>query len=186
MLKLIILDRDGVINYDDDGYIKSAEEWLPIPGSIDALAALHRAGFKVAVASNQSGVARGYYDLAALDEMHAKMYGLVNEAVGQIDYVTFCADHPDQATERRKPGAGMLTEISQELNVPLSEALFIGDSYTDYQAAKKGGCDFALVRTGKGERMIMKHPELLDLVPIYDNLAAVVKTLVAQPKEDEQ
>lgn len=185
MLRLIIIDRDGVINQDSDHYIKSPKEWISISGSLEAIAQLHKAGYKVAVATNQSGIARGYFDLATLEMMHAKMHGLLAEHGGRIDCVAFCTDHPNQATNRRKPGPGMLIEISQKLDLPLSTALFIGDSYSDYLAARNGQCDFVLVRTGKGEKTLLKHPELLDLVPIYDNLAAFVETLLAQPEEEQ-
>ena len=179
------MDRDGVINQDSDNYIKSHEEWLPISGSLEAIAQLNKAGYKIAVATNQSGIARGYFDLDALEMMNAKMHGLLAEHGGKFDHITFCTDHPDQATSRRKPGSGMLIEISQKLSIPLSSALFIGDSYSDYLAAQNGQCDFILVRTGKGEKTLLKHPELLDLVPVYDNLAAFVETLLAQPEEEQ-
>ena len=176
--QLVILDRDGVINHDSDDYIKSPKEWHAINGSLAAIARLNEMDIKVAVASNQSGVSRGYFDLNTLGEIHRKMLDELKQQGGYLDELVFCTDHPDQPTQRRKPNPGMLLEISEHLNVSLSKTLFIGDSYSDYQAAQKGECDFALVRTGKGERTLKQHPELSGIIPIFENLAAVVNHIV--------
>lgn len=181
MPKLIILDRDGVINHDSTAYIKSPAEWMPIPGSLEAIAKLHKTGHSIAIASNQSGIAREYFDLATLEAIHSKMLSLVKKSGGMIDYITFCTDSPQKPTSRRKPGAGMLFEISKKLNIPLSDAVFIGDSYSDYGAAKNAPCRFILVRTGKGGETLIKHPNLLDSIPIYDNLAIAVENLLQDP-----
>lgn len=176
--QLIVLDRDGVVNHDSDDYIKSIDEWVPIPGALKAIAKLHQAHYKIAIASNQSGVARGYFSIETLQSIHAKLQNLLMKLGGKIDYIAYCTDHPNNPTPRRKPGAGMLQEISEKLAIPLSQAIFIGDSYSDYQAAQNGGCDFALVRTGKGQKTLTKYPELMDLVPVYDNLATLTDMIL--------
>jgi len=181
MPRFVILDRDGVINQDSDEYIKSAQDWLPIVGSIEAIAQLSQAGIKVAVATNQSGINRGLFKECDLQAMHDKMRQLVQHANGRIDMVTYCPDGPDSGSPRRKPAPGMLLEIADTLAMPLSEAVFIGDSYTDYSAAQAAGCGFILVRSGKGERTLDKHPELLDHVAVFDNLYQATQCLLKHP-----
>lgn len=180
MPKLVILDRDGVINQDSDGYIKSAQEWLPISGSIEAIAQLSQAGVLVAVATNQSGIYRGLFQEADLQAMHAKMQCLVDDANGHIAMIAYCPDGPDSGSPRRKPAPGMLLEVAEALAVPLSETVFVGDSYSDYGAAQAAGCAFILVRSGKGERTLTQHPELLDHVAVFDNLQQVAQSLLEQ------
>ncbi len=120
MLKLLILDRDGVINYDSDAYIKSVAEWIPLPGSIEAIAQLSKAGWTVAIATNQSGIARGYYDIATLDAMHARLRTLVAEQGGEVGLVVYCPHGPDEGCDCRKPKPGMLKTIAEHYNVPLA------------------------------------------------------------------
>lgn len=175
--RLFILDRDGVINHDSDAYIKSANEWQPIAGSLEAIARLKAAQRLVAVASNQAGIARGKFTEADLAAMHQKMTSLTETAGGQFDHVTYCTDGPDSGSPRRKPEPGMLLEILAALEVLPEETLFIGDSYSDYRAAERAGCDFALVRTGKGERTLAAHNELCHSVPVYDSLAHLVSDM---------
>jgi len=150
-IKLIILDRDGVINYDSDDYIKSPEEWIPIPGSLEAIARLNKAGYKVAVATNQSGIARGYYDLDTLEKMHQKMQKLLAEVNGKVDHISFCPHAPDDNCLCRKPKPSMLLEIADSFAVSPEAVTFVGDTATDMQAAKAANMKFVLVKTGKGE-----------------------------------
>lgn len=147
-MKLMILDRDGVINFDSEEYIKSPDEWNPIPGSLEAIAGLKRAGFTLAIATNQSGIARGLYDLKTLDAIHAKMQNALSVLGGSIDAIFYCPHHPDEGCECRKPNPGLLHQIAQHFSVNLKNIPFIGDSIRDLQAAKKAGCDPILVRTG--------------------------------------
>ncbi len=151
-MKLVILDRDGVINHDSDLYIKSPEEWRPIPGSLEAIARLSQAGWRVVVATNQSGISRGLFDMAQLNAMHAKMHRAVNQAGGHIDAVFFCSAAADSDSPYRKPNPGMLIEIGKRLNVPLAEVPVVGDSAKDLQAAAAVGALPVLVLTGKGEQ----------------------------------
>ena len=146
----VILDRDGVINQDSDSYVKSAEEWVPIAGSIEAMARLSRAGWRVVIATNQSGLARGLFDGAALAAMHDKLCGLVEAAGGKVDGIFYCTHGPDAGCECRKPGTGLLQQIEREFAVSLQGCWFVGDSLRDLQAAQRFGCQPVLVRTGKG------------------------------------
>jgi D-glycero-D-manno-heptose 1,7-bisphosphate phosphatase len=150
-MKLVILDRDGVINFDSDRYIKRPEEWQPIPGSIEAIALLYQAGWRVVVASNQSGVGRGLFDMAMLNSIHAKMHKAVNQAGGRIDAVFYCPDLPGMECTCRKPRPGMLISIGERFNVPLERVPAVGDKLSDLQAAHAVGARPILVLTGNGQ-----------------------------------
>ena len=176
-MKLIILDRDGVINHDSDNYIKSPQEWIPIDGSIEAIALLKQAGYRVAIATNQSGIARGYYDIATLQAMHQKMSDLFKEYSASVDYIAFCPHGPDDGCDCRKPKAGMLTDIAKHFNADLKQTTMIGDTLGDMRAAQAANAQFALVKTGKGERSIASG-ELPKSVPIYDNLLSYTQQLL--------
>ncbi|MBT9302660.1 D-glycero-beta-D-manno-heptose 1,7-bisphosphate 7-phosphatase [Pseudomonas sp. TAE6080] len=176
MLKLLILDRDGVINYDSDAYIKSVEEWIPLPGSIEAIAQLSKAGWTVAIATNQSGIARGYYAIATLDAMHARLRTLVAEQGGEVGLVVYCPHGPDEGCDCRKPKPGMLKIISEHYKVPLAGIWFVGDSLGDLEAAKAVDSQPVLVKTGKGEKTQAKNLPVGTL--IFDDLAAVAAELI--------
>lgn len=143
--KLVILDRDGVINYDSLDYIKSPEEWLAIPGSLEAITKLNKAGCKVAVASNQSGLARGLYDERALKKIHQKMIEQLQSLGGHLDAIAYCPHHPRDNCDCRKPKPKMLLDLMQQFNVSPKETLFIGDKDTDQETAENAGCDFIKV-----------------------------------------
>ena len=176
MLKLLILDRDGVINYDSDAYIKSVAEWIPLPGSIEAIAPLSKAGWTVAIATNQSGIARGYYDIATLDAMHARLRTLVAEQGGEVGLVVYCPHGPDEGCDCRKPKPGMLKTIAEHYNVPLAGIWFVGDSLGDLEAANAVDSQPVLVKTGKGEKTQAKNLPVGTL--IFDDLAAVAAELI--------
>ncbi|MGA9701339.1 D-glycero-beta-D-manno-heptose 1,7-bisphosphate 7-phosphatase [Pseudomonas sp.] len=176
MLKLLILDRDGVINYDSDAYIKSVAEWIPLPGSIEAIAQLSKAGWTVAIATNQSGIARGYYDIATLDAMHARLRALVAEQGGEVGLVVYCPHGPDAGCDCRKPKPGMLKIIAEHYKVPLAGIWFVGDSLGDLEAAKAVDSQPVLVKTGKGEKTQAKNLPVGTL--IFDDLAAVAAELI--------
>jgi D-glycero-D-manno-heptose 1,7-bisphosphate phosphatase len=173
--KLIILDRDGVINEDSDQYIKSVEEWVPVPGSIEAIAALSQAGYPVAVATNQSGLARGYYDEAVLEQMHDKMQGLLAEQGGRVDYIAWCPHVAGDGCDCRKPLPGMLLTILQHYGLRAEDCCFVGDSYTDYQAALAIEMPFFLLRSGKGERTLARYPHTFATEMIFGSLNAFVQ-----------
>ncbi len=178
-MKLIILDRDGVINRDSDNFIKSVDEFEPLPGSLEAIARLNQAGYRVAVATNQSGIARGYYDLPTLNAMHDKLRRLLSQHGGRIDMIAFCPHGPDDGCTCRKPQPGMYLEIASRMEVPLDNVPVIGDSLRDLQAAQAVKAKPILVRTGKGERTIVKG-EGLEGIPVYDDLAAAVNALLEE------
>ena len=175
-MKLVILDRDGVINEDSDDYIKSVAEWVPIPGSLEAIARLYQGGYRVFVASNQAGIGRGLFDYDALMAMHAHLQQSVKALGGQIDAIAFAPEHPDHATEMRKPNPGMLRDIARRLGVALDGVPFVGDTVADVQAARAAGASPVLVRTGKG----LRTERVRDVrgVPVYDDLAAFVSDLL--------
>lgn len=175
-MKLVILDRDGVINEDSDAYIKSVQEWIPIPGSIAAIAQLSKAGWTVAVATNQSGIARGYYDLATLDAMHARLRMLVAEQGGEVGLIVYCPHGPDAGCECRKPRPGMLTTIAAHYQADLAGLWFVGDSMGDLEAALAVDCQPVLVKTGKGHKTLGKALPAGTL--IFDDLAAVARALI--------
>jgi D-glycero-D-manno-heptose 1,7-bisphosphate phosphatase len=177
-MKLVVLDRDGVINVDSDQYIKSPEEWKPIPGSLEAIASLTQAGFRVVVATNQSGLGRGLFDMATLNAMHNKMHKAVNQLGGRIDAVFFCPHAQDAGCACRKPQPGMLLEIAARFNLALADVPVIGDSLRDLQAASAAGARPILVLTGKGKRTV-KAGGLPDGTEIHDNLAAAAMALTA-------
>jgi len=151
-VKLVILDRDGTINQDSDKYIKSPSEWKPIPGSLQAIARLNQSGWRVVVATNQSGIARGLFDMAALNAIHAEMHRAVNLAGGRIDAIFFCPHAADSDCACRKPKPGLLLEVAARMDVKLAEVPMIGDSLRDLEAAAAAGARPYLVLTGKGTK----------------------------------
>lgn len=155
--KLIILDRDGVINYDSDEYVKSVDEWIPLPGSIEALAKLTQAGYQIAIATNQSGISRGYFTVATLDAMHQKMINLAEQAGAKIDHIAYCPHGPDDNCDCRKPLPGLIHQIEKALNVSAKGCYMVGDSLRDLQAGQAAGLVPALVLTGKGQRTLDKN-----------------------------
>jgi D-glycero-D-manno-heptose 1,7-bisphosphate phosphatase len=178
-MKIIVLDRDGVINHDSDDYIKSAKEFIPIKGSIPAIARLFEAGFRVVIATNQSGLARGYFDEDQLSEIHHLMCSMVEEAGGAIDGIFYCPHHPNEGCSCRKPGTGLLVQIQNEFACKLQGCYFVGDSLKDIQAARAFDCNPILVRTGKGFITEQALRESNDRpVPTYDNLASAVSTIL--------
>jgi D-glycero-D-manno-heptose 1,7-bisphosphate phosphatase len=152
--RLIILDRDGVINHDSEQFIKSPDEWRPIPGSLEAIARLNRAGYRVVVATNQSGVGRGLLDFATLNAIHDKMHRALALAGGRIEAVFFCPHTADARCDCRKPRPGMLIEIGKRFSVDLTGVPCVGDGLRDLQAAETVGAQPMLVLTGKGEKTL--------------------------------
>ena len=151
-MKLVILDRDGTINQDSDNYIKSPLEWKPIAGSLEAIARLTQGGWRCVVATNQSGIARGLFDMATLNAIHAEMHRAVNQAGGRIEAIFFCPHAADSNCECRKPKPGLLLEISKRLDVELAGVPMVGDALRDLEAAVAAGAKPYLVLTGKGKK----------------------------------
>jgi D-glycero-D-manno-heptose 1,7-bisphosphate phosphatase len=179
MYKLAILDRDGVINKPSTAYIKSVEEWRPIPGSIDAIARLTKAGIKVAIATNQSAIARGLFDVGELNAMHRKMHQAVELVGGRIDAIFFCPHHPSANCECRKPKSGMVLDVLSRFKVSADEAFMVGDNERDVIAAQGAGVKPFIVLTGQGlgnrEALKKKLP-----VDMHDNLSSLVEHLLSK------
>lgn len=178
MLKLIILDRDGVINEDSDFYIKSCDEWRAIDGSIEAIVKLQKHGIKVAIATNQAGLARNCFTIQELNLMHDKMIAAINSAGGEFnkESIFVCPHKPEDNCECRKPKPGLLIHAANYFNVNPNEILFVGDAERDILAAKAFGVRAALVTTGKGQKTLEKVG--IDNIPVYKNLHALVNALI--------
>ncbi len=178
---LVILDRDGVINQDSRQYIKHRDEWIPLPGAIDAVARLVKAGYDVAIATNQSGIARGLTPMAELEAMHERMTSLVDAAGGRLAYIAYCPHSPDDGCDCRKPLPGMLHRIARELgHERLDDAWMVGDSLRDLQAGEAAGTRLALVLTGNGQETRPKLDALQhsEAVWVCDDLADFVDRLL--------
>ena len=176
-VSLVILDRDGVINHDSDDYIKSPDEWQPLPGSLEAIARLCRADYTVVVATNQAGVGRGLFSLEMLIRIHRKMASSIRDKGGRLDSVFFCPHSPAEQCGCRKPKPGMLLEISDRLGIGLSSVPVVGDSLRDLEAAEAAGAIPVLVKTGRGRltQEKLSKGELshtLGQTPVYADLAA--------------
>ena len=175
--RIVVLDRDGVINHESAAYIKSTEEWEPLPGSLDAIATLCHAGFIVTVATNQSGVGRGFLTAETLDAIHEKMIDGVKAAGGNIDGIFICPHRPDEGCRCRKPNPGMLHQVADKFSCRPADMLVIGDSIRDLQAAEAVGARPILVRTGNGQ----KAEKLLagnSPVRVFGNLADAARALI--------
>jgi D-glycero-D-manno-heptose 1,7-bisphosphate phosphatase len=178
-MKLVVLDRDGVINFDSADYIKNASEWIPVPGSIEAIAALSQAGFEVVIATNQAGLARGLFGVDELECMHDKLRGLVEARQGRVGAIFYCPHGPEDGCDCRKPGTGLLDAIEREYGCSLSGCCFIGDSMKDVLAARRKGCRPVLVRTGNGSATEAQLDVDGDCdVAVFDDLAAAARALV--------
>lgn len=171
-MKLIIFDRDGVLNQDSDDYIKTVDEWIALPGSMEAVGRLTQAGYTLTVATNQSGLARGYFDLATLNAMHQKMADLAAKQGGKFAHIAFCPHGPEDDCLCRKPLAGLIDEIEQALHASAQGAWLVGDSIRDLEAGLIKGCKPVLVRTGKGAKSERKLTPELGEVLVFDDLAA--------------
>ena len=172
MKKLVIVDRDGVINEDSSDFIKHPDEWIPIPGRLEAIAALNQQGFTVVIASNQSGLARGYFDESMLAQIHAKMHSVLHALGGTISQVFYCPHGPQDNCHCRKPQPGLLEQIAREYDCSLANVPFVGDSWRDVQTAQAAGAQPILVLTGNGRKTQEKHAADLIKIPVYRDLWA--------------
>ncbi|MCH8140162.1 MAG: D-glycero-beta-D-manno-heptose 1,7-bisphosphate 7-phosphatase [Proteobacteria bacterium] len=177
MATLILLDRDGVVNFDSPDYIKSAAEWEPIPGSLEAIVALRNRGYLVALCTNQAGIGRGLFTLEDLAAIHAKLKGALNNLGGDLDGLAFCPHHPNDNCRCRKPEPGMLVDMMANLNATAADTVFVGDSLPDVQAALAAGCTAVLVRTGSGKNT---EPHAVALgAEVFDDLGAFSRAILA-------
>lgn len=186
-MKLVILDRDGTINSDSDDFVKTPEEWLPLPGALEAIARLNHAGWHVVIASNQSGLGRGLFDVVSLNAMHAKMNKLLALQGGRIDAVFYCPHTADEHCHCRKPKPGLLEQIGTRFGVPLKGVPMVGDSLRDVVAGAAAGCEPHLVLTGKSQKYRgMAPPEgLPDGTLVHQNLAAFADFVLARAAQSE-
>lgn len=176
-MKLVILDRDGVINEDSDAFIKAPDEWEAIPGSLKAIAQLSNSGFNIIVATNQSGLGRNLFDMNTLNLIHQKMLSCVEESGGKITRIYFCPHHPNDNCDCRKPKPGLFLKIASDLAINLKNTYAVGDSLRDLQAAVQAGAKPVLVKTGKGlttfnstEFKILCDSDPALNIPVYNNL----------------
>ena len=181
-MKLIVLDRDGVINQDSEDSIKTPDEWQPIAGSLEAISRLNHSGYTVAIATNQPGLAKGHFDVEVLMNMHKKMDDMLARLGGRIDAVFYCPHEASDGCACRKPKPGMLLDIGQRFNVSLKDVTFIGDSISDINTAKHAHAKAMLVRTGKGvkaEKILQADSSTgKSSVPVYDDLASAVTAII--------
>jgi D-glycero-D-manno-heptose 1,7-bisphosphate phosphatase len=177
-MKLVILDRDGVINHDSEQYIKSPAEWRPIAGSIEAIARLHQGGFRIAVATNQSGIGRGLFDMATLNAINDKMMEMVFRQGGRIDALFFCPHTAAENCDCRKPRTGMLQAIAERFHTEMKGVPVVGDSLKDLQAAEAVGAQPILVLTGKGQRT-REEGGMPKKTLVFDSLAEAARHLIA-------
>ena len=183
-MKLIILSRDGVINFGSDNLIKSADEWEPIPGSLQAMGRLSQAGYTLVIATNQSGLARGLYDIQTLYDIHAKLGRMLEQYGGHVSSVFFCPHGPDDDCDCRKPKDGLFRDIMARYQRTLDGVPAIGDAMRDVEAARSAGARPILVRTGKGEKTLQKaKPKQLKGVPVYNDLADAADAILAEMSE---
>ncbi len=186
-MKLIIFDRDGTLNYDRDDYVTTAEEWVPIKGALEAVAALTQAGWHAVVATNQSGLGRGLFDMATLNAMHLKLNRLLAEAGGRIDAVFFCPHVPGDECDCRKPMPGLFLQIGERYSVDLKNVVAVGDSLRDLQAAQAAGCEPHLVRTGKAAEMSEQQlAAMLAQVPgttVHKDLTAFAEFIIRRDQQ---
>lgn len=179
--KLVLLDRDGVINFDSDDYIKSPAEWKAIPGSLEAIAKLNKAGIKVCVITNQSGVGRGYYSVETLEAMHCKMRDELQVLGGEITDILFCPHTPDQICICRKPNTGMLDLLEKRFKISVAGVPFIGDTAKDLELASRKSCKPILVKTGKGQAFFdadFASSPWIDTTTVFDDLARACEHLL--------
>ncbi|TSA41570.1 MAG: D-glycero-beta-D-manno-heptose 1,7-bisphosphate 7-phosphatase [Methylococcaceae bacterium] len=176
--RFVLVDRDGVINQDSEAYITSPAEWQPIPGSLEAIALLTQHGYGVVVITNQSGLARGLFDVATLERIHAKMCQAVSQVGGVINAIYYCPHNADDACACRKPKPGLLERFAQDTQTVLAECYFIGDSYRDIQAGLSAGAQPILVKTGNGQLTAKHYPHLN--VPVFENLYEAVQYILSR------
>jgi D-glycero-D-manno-heptose 1,7-bisphosphate phosphatase len=181
-MKLLILDRDGTINEDSPDYVKSPEEWLPLPGALEAIARLNHAGWHVVIASNQSGLGRGLFDVSTLNAMHAKMHQLLGQVGGRVDAVFYCPHAPEAGCRCRKPEPGLFEQIGERYGIDLRGVPVLGDTVNDALAGRAAGCEPHLVLTGKGAAY--RGRSLPDSFPVgtlvHADLAAFADFLIAR------
>ncbi len=174
--RIVILDRDGVINQDSPDYIKCPDEWQPIPGSLEAIALLHQNGYSIHVATNQAGIARGFIAESSLTAIHEKMSTMIVAAGGKLSSIHYCPHHPDDRCGCRKPAPGLLHRIATESGIDIAQVPYVGDSLKDVEAAEAAGCKAVLVLTGNGVETRKLRP---NMGQVYDDLLTYAKDIIS-------
>ena len=184
-MKLVILDRDGTINQDSEEFVKSPEEWIPLPGALEAIAKLNHAGWQVVIASNQSGLGRGLFDVVSLNAMHARMHKLLAAVGGRIDAIFYCPHAPEEGCACRKPKPGLFVQIGERFGVDLPGVPVAGDSVRDLQAGAAVGCEPHLILSGKGAvwRDVPLTPDFPEGTRVHEDLGAFARFLIARDDE---
>jgi D-glycero-D-manno-heptose 1,7-bisphosphate phosphatase len=189
-MKLVILDRDGTVNEDRDDYVKSADEWVPLPGALEAIARLNHAGYHAVIASNQSGLGRGLFDMASLNAMHIKLNQLLARVGGRIDAVFFCPHAPDEQCECRKPLPGLFEQIAERYSMQLKGVPVVGDTQRDLQAGIAVGCEPHLVRTGKAaaldDAQLDQWLARLPGTTVHDDLGAFADFIIERDRRRKE
>lgn len=185
-INLIILDRDGTINEDRDDFVKSADEWVPLPGALEAIARLNQAGWQTVIATNQSGLGRGLFDMASLNAMHAKMNSMLSRVGGRIGAVFFCPHAPEDQCGCRKPLPGLYEQIGERYGADLKKVPVVGDSVRDIEAAVAAGCPPHLVRTGKGaalsDAQLAQLQAQIPQLQVHADLAAFAESMIQRER----
>lgn len=177
-MKLVVLDRDGVVNFDSVNFIKNTNEWIPIPGSLEAIALLNQSGYRVVIATNQSGISRGLFDMVTLNAIHDKMHKALGQLGGRVDAIFYCPHSADDNCSCRKPKPGMMEEISHRFGMNMKGIPMVGDALRDLQAGAALGMQPILVRTGKGEETLGAGG-LPEGTLIFANLAEAVQHIIS-------
>lgn len=186
--RLLVVDRDGTLSRDPEDYVHGPEDWEPLPGALEALARLNEGGWRIVVASNQTGLGRGLFDMATLNAVHARMHRMLAQAGARVEAVFFCPHAPDEGCDCRKPAPGLFLQVARRFGVAPQQLVAVGDSMRDVQAALAAGCETHLVLTGQlaAWRRGGRPPELPAAVACHDDLAALADTLLARPAQGEE
>lgn len=186
--RLLVVDRDGTLSRDPEDYVHGPEDWEPLPGALEALARLNEGGWRIVVASNQTGLGRGLFDMATLNAVHARMHRTLAQAGARVEAVFFCPHAPDEGCDCRKPAPGLFLQVARRFGVAPQQLVAVGDSMRDVQAALAAGCETHLVLTGQlaAWRGGGRPPELPAAVACHDDLAALADTLLARPAQGEE
>jgi D-glycero-D-manno-heptose 1,7-bisphosphate phosphatase len=177
-MKLVVLDRDGVVNFDSVNFIKNTNEWIPIPGSLEAIALLNQSGYRVVIATNQSGISRGLFDMVTLNAIHDKMHKALGQLGGRVDAIFYCPHSADDNCSCRKPKPGMMEEIGHRFGMDMKSLPMVGDALRDLQAGAALGMQPILVRTGKGEETLAAGG-LPEGTLVFANLAEAVQHIIS-------
>lgn len=181
-MKLVIVDRDGTVCVEREGYIQTPDEWEALPGALDAIARLNQAGYHVVVAANMPGLGRGLFDSAALNAIHTKMAKQLAAVGGRVEAIFFCPHAPEEACSCRKPAPGLFQKIGERYKIDLKQVHAVGNSLSDAQAAHAAGCVPHLVLTGRHapQADAPLPPDYPAATRVHADLAAFATAFIAE------